>query len=200
MRKNWKTRRKRFSSIWTWKQDISWIGTGFLTYQSESCGSWRNCAEAWRRKRTLWRRSTQDLTSGKGPGTAGRTGKRTGKPGYPCQFTVWNGCKKNGYSQKKNQELVRRNPFLPYALILYRAGDGKAGTKMRQKHLYVFSSADCRKGKARGSPGEIHRINLYSFRESVFIFCLMKTCLDEEKLQAMIWEKRQEAGKNRRRQ
>ena len=25
---------------------------------------------------------------------------------------------KNGYSQKKNQELVRRNPFLPYALIL----------------------------------------------------------------------------------
>lgn len=28
--------------------------------------------------------------------------------------------KKNGYSQKKNQELVRRNPFLPYALILTR--------------------------------------------------------------------------------
>ena len=35
--------------------------------------------------------------------------------------------KKNGYSQKKNQELVRRNPFLPYALILTRQEMEKLG-------------------------------------------------------------------------
>ena len=39
--------------------------------------------------------------------------------------------KKNGYSQKKNQMLVRKNPFLPYALILTRQEIEKLGRNDR---------------------------------------------------------------------
>ena len=52
---------------------------------------------------------------------------------YSVKDTVYGmeWLKKNGYSQKKNQRLVRKNPFLPYALILTRQEIEKLGRNDR---------------------------------------------------------------------
>ena len=67
--------------------------------------------------------------------------------------------KKNGYSQKKNQMLVRKNPFLPYALILTRQEIEKLGRNDRN----VCTSFPV---------PIVEREKIEEFQE---IFCLMKT-------------------------
>lgn len=45
--------------------------------------------------------------------------------------------KKNGFTEKKNKEIVSKNPFLPYALILTRQ-ELKSYQKETERHILHF--------------------------------------------------------------
>lgn len=54
--------------------------------------------------------------------------------------------KKNGFTEKKNKEIVSQNPFLPYALILTRQ-ELKVIRKKR-RDMYFISDTHYREGKS----------------------------------------------------
>ncbi len=96
----------------------------------------------------------------------------------------------NGYPKKKNAELVKRNPFLPYSLILT---DSELKRLREQKDIYtslpvpVISRKDLEKGvvKGTGTVVELDGISFYlNFNEAF---------LDEELLARMIERKKHEA-------
>ena len=101
--------------------------------------------------------------------------------------------KKNGYSQKKNEELVRRNPFLPYALIL----SGQEMDKLAKNGRNICTSFPVPIVE-REKIEEIQEKctdKLVHFPGISFYILFNENLLDEEKLQEMIWEKKQELEK-----
>ena len=103
--------------------------------------------------------------------------------------------KKNGYSQKKNQELVRRNPFLPYALILTRQEIEKLGKNGRNV-CTSFPVPIVEREKIEELQ-ETYTDKIVSFPGISFYILFNENLLDEDKLQSMIWEKKQELEKIR---
>ena len=103
--------------------------------------------------------------------------------------------KKNGYSQKKNQELVRRNPFLPYALILTRQEIEKLGKNGRNV-CTSFPVPIVEREKIEELQ-EKYTDKIVSFPGISFYILFNENLLDEDKLQSMIWEKKQELEKIR---
>ena len=97
--------------------------------------------------------------------------------------------KKNGYSQERNQELVRRNPFLPYALIL----SGQEMDKLAKNGRNICTSFPVPIVE-REKIEEIQEKctdKLVHFPGISFYILFNENLLDEEKLQEMIWEKKQ---------
>ncbi len=95
--------------------------------------------------------------------------------------------KKNGYSQKKNRELVQSHPFLPYALIL---SDGEA-EKLKQLSGSIATGFPIpillrknlgQKAKGQASP-------LADFSDVQFYLLFNENLLDEEKLRQLVAEK-----------
>lgn len=101
--------------------------------------------------------------------------------------------KKNGYSQKKNQELVRRNPFLPYALILTRQEMEKLGRN--GKNICTSFPVPIVEREKLEEVQEKYADKIVRFPGISFYILFNENLLDEEKLQAMIWEKRQKLEK-----
>lgn len=97
--------------------------------------------------------------------------------------------KKNGYSHKKNQELVRKNPFLPYALILTRQEIEKLG-KSDRNICTSFPVPIVEREKIEEIQQE-YADKLVNFPGISFYILFNENLLDEEKLQTMIWEKKQ---------
>ena len=101
--------------------------------------------------------------------------------------------KKNGYSQERNQELVRRNPFLPYALIL----SGQEMDKLAKNGRNICTSFPVPIVE-REKIEEIQEKctdKLVHFPGISFYILFNENFLDEEKLQEMIREKKQELEK-----
>ena len=100
---------------------------------------------------------------------------------------------KNGYSQKKNQELVRRNPFLPYALIL----SGQEMEKLAKSGRNICTSfpVPIVEREKIEEIQEKYTDKLVHFPGISFYILFNENLLDEEKLQEMIWEKKQELEK-----
>ena len=101
--------------------------------------------------------------------------------------------KKNGYSQKKNQMLVRKNPFLPYALILTRQEIEKLGRNDRNV-CTSFPVPIVEREKIEEFQ-EKYTDKIVNFPGISFYILFNENLLDEEKLQAMIWEKKKELEK-----
>ena len=101
--------------------------------------------------------------------------------------------KKNGYSQKKNQELIHKNPFLPYALILSRQEVEKLGRS--DKNICTSFPVPI---VEREKIEEIQKKctdRMVRFSGISFYILFNESLLDEEKLQTMIWGKKQELEK-----
>lgn len=101
--------------------------------------------------------------------------------------------RKNGYSQKKNRELVQSHPFLPYALIL---SDGEA-EQLKKLSGSIPTSFPIpillrrqleQKAKGQGSP-------LVDFSDVQFYLLFNENLLDEEKLKQLIAEKQRQIEK-----
>lgn len=105
--------------------------------------------------------------------------------------------KKNGYSFQKNQEFVRQNPFLPYALILSRAEIEKLSVNgkdictsfpvpivEREKIENTRSKTEC-----MAKVIDLSNVSFYLF--------FNEKLLDEQMLQEMIYEKEQQIGRIR---
>ena len=103
--------------------------------------------------------------------------------------------KKNGYSQKKNQMLVRKNPFLPYALILTRQEIEKLGRNDRNV-CTSFPVPIVEREKIEEFQ-EKYTDKIVNFPGISFYILFNENLLDEEKLQAMIWEKKKEIGETK---
>lgn len=101
--------------------------------------------------------------------------------------------KKNGYSQKKNQELVRRNPFLPYALILTGQEIEKLG-KSGKNVCTSFPVPIVEREKLEAAREE-KEDKIIRFPEISFYILFNENLLDEEKLQLMLREKKRELEK-----
>ena len=114
---------------------------------------------------------------------------------YSVKDTVYGmeWLKKNGYSQKKNQMLVRKNPFLPYALILTRQEIEKLGRNDRNV-CTSFPVPIVEREKIEEFQ-EKYTDKIVNFPGISFYILFNENLLDEEKLQAMIWEKKKELEK-----
>nr|WP_294525954.1 hypothetical protein [uncultured Blautia sp.] len=103
--------------------------------------------------------------------------------------------KKNGFTKEQNQELVQKNPFLPYSLILTEKeihlleGQGK--------QIYTsFPVPVIQKEKLQEiNLASDHRV--LSFEGMGFYVFFNENLLDEEKLQQMILEKQQQLARIR---
>ena len=102
--------------------------------------------------------------------------------------------KKNGYSRKKNQELVHKNPFLPYALILTRQEMEKLGRN--GKNICTSFPVPIVERERLEEVQEKYTEKIVRFPGISFYILFNENLLDEEKLQAMIWEKKQQLEKN----
>ena len=101
--------------------------------------------------------------------------------------------KKNGYSKKKNQELVHKNPFLPYALILSRQEMEKLNKN--GKNICTSFPVPIVEREKIDAVQEICTDKIVTFPGISFYILFNENLLDEEKLQTMIWEKKQELEK-----
>ena len=101
--------------------------------------------------------------------------------------------KKNGYSQKKNEELVRRNPFLPYALIL--SGQEMDKLAKNGKNICTSFPVPIVEREKMEEIQEKCTDKLVHFPGISFYILFNENLLDEEKLREMIWEKKQELEK-----
>ena len=101
--------------------------------------------------------------------------------------------KKNGYSQERNQELVRRNPFLPYALIL--SGQEMDKLAKNGKNICTSFPVPIVEREKMEEIQEKCTDKLVHFPGISFYILFNENLLDEEKLREMIWEKKQELEK-----
>lgn len=103
--------------------------------------------------------------------------------------------KKNGYTQKQNQELVRRHPFLPYALIMTRQEmekfAGNAGNICTSFPVPIIEREKIEQVDQKCKDGIVHLDGIS------FYILFNENLLDEEMLQQMIWEKQQQLGRIR---
>lgn len=101
--------------------------------------------------------------------------------------------KRNGYSREKNQKLVQKNPFLPYALILSR----QEMEKLRNSNRNICTSfpVPIVEREKMEEIQEKYADKMVQFPGISFYILFNENLLDEEKLQAMIWEKKQELEK-----
>lgn len=101
--------------------------------------------------------------------------------------------KKNGYSRKKNQELVHKNPFLPYALILTRQEMEKLGRN--GKNICTSFPVPIVERERLEEVQEKYTEKIVRFPGISFYILFNENLLDEEKLHEMIWEKKQQLEK-----
>ena len=101
--------------------------------------------------------------------------------------------KKNGYSQKKNQMLVRKNPFLPYALILTHQEIEKLG-KSNRNVCTSFPVPIVEREKIEEFQ-EKYADKIVNLPGISFYILFNENLLDEEKLQFMILAKQRELEK-----
>lgn len=103
--------------------------------------------------------------------------------------------RKNGFTETENRELVRRNPFLPYALILPRREvemlSGQNGAVFTSSPVPVVAREDLeRDGRPGGSP-----VISYDAKEKPavsFYILFNENLLNEEKLAGLVREKEQQ--------
>ena len=97
---------------------------------------------------------------------------------------------KNGYSQKKNQELVRRNPFLPYALIL----SGQEMEKLAKSGRNICTSfpVPIVEREKIEEIQEKYTDKLVHFPGISFYILFNENLLDEEKMEIMIEQKQKD--------
>ncbi len=102
--------------------------------------------------------------------------------------------KRNGYSEKKNHELVKRHPFLPYALILSEGEVEKlsksCGSIPTAFPIPIILRKDLEE-KAAAEEGKI-----FHFSGISFYLLFNEMLLDEEKLQQLVEQKRRQIEKN----
>ena len=101
--------------------------------------------------------------------------------------------KKNGYSRKKNQELVHKNPFLPYALILTRQEMEKLGRN--GKNICTSFPVPIVERERLEEVQEKYTEKIVRFPGISFYILFNENLLDEEKLHEMIWERKQQLEK-----
>lgn len=103
--------------------------------------------------------------------------------------------KKNGYTQKQNQELVSRHPFLPYALILTRQEIEKFVSQAKNIctsfPVPIIEREKIEEIQQKCTDKMVH------FPGVSFYILFNENLLDEEKLQQMIWEKEQQLDRIR---
>lgn len=102
---------------------------------------------------------------------------------------------KNGYREEENVELIRRHPFLPYALILSKSDverlKNNAGTNYTSFPIpIVFREALAEKRKERTG-------NLVSLDGVSFYVLFNENLLNEDKLRLLVQEKEQQLQKKR---
>ncbi len=101
--------------------------------------------------------------------------------------------KKNGYSKKKNEELVQNHPFLPYALILSEGEVEKlsklTGTVPTAFPIPIILRKDLEQQEARGEGNVLH------FQNLSFYVLFNENLLDEEKLAKLVAEKQRQIEK-----
>lgn len=101
--------------------------------------------------------------------------------------------KKNGYSEKRNQELVRSHPFLPYALILSEGEMEKLshfeGNVPTAFPIPIILRKDLEQNTAR------EQRNLQQFPQISFYVLFNEKLLDEEKLSQLVEEKERQIAK-----
>lgn len=101
--------------------------------------------------------------------------------------------KKNGYSQKKNRELVQNHPFLPYALILSE-GEAEKLSRFRGSIPTGFPIPIVLR-KSLEQKGKEKDGNLLAFPGIRFYVLFNENLLNEEKLQQLALEKQREIDK-----
>ncbi len=131
--------------------------------------------------------------------------ERGGAPELPEEFTAMleeNGIhpvygaewlKKNAFSQEKNQELIRRHPFLPYALLL----SGREMIRLTEIPEYVSMPfpVPVLLREALEQPAEAQEGAVQTFSGVRFYVWFNGDLLDEEKLRELLAEKEQRIEK-----
>lgn len=103
--------------------------------------------------------------------------------------------KKNGYSEKKNKELVKKNPFLPYALILSK----QEFEKMFLYKELIYTSfpipiilrEQLEEDSEKAKNGMIHLSNIH------FYVLFNEALLNEKKLKLLLEERQEQQQKKR---
>ncbi len=101
--------------------------------------------------------------------------------------------KKNGYPEKRNQELVRCNPFLPYALILSEQELEKlAGSR---KELYTSSPIPIVLRERLEEDKDADGGGIQIFSDVSFYVFFNEDLLNEEKVRSLVQEKERQIQK-----
>lgn len=100
---------------------------------------------------------------------------------------IWNGvAEKNGFTEKKNKEIVSQNPFLPYALILTRQ-ELKSWQKETERHILHFGT-DYREENLESI--KLDRTQSFVKMQDIHFYILFnENLLGEEKMEIMIEQK-----------
>ncbi len=101
--------------------------------------------------------------------------------------------KKNGYAKKKNQELVQKNPFLPYSLILSE----EEIEKLSQFHGTISTGFPIPIIPRKNLEEKVEQEegNVFHFPKISFYLLFNKNLLDEEKLRELVEEKQRQIEK-----
>lgn len=102
---------------------------------------------------------------------------------------------KNGFSEEKNKELVRRHPFLPYALILPGAELDKLSR--HQGNICTSAPIPIIVREQLEEQGETYEGNIHHMSGVSFYVLFNENLLDEEKLRLLIEKKEQEINQIR---
>lgn len=98
--------------------------------------------------------------------------------------------KKNGLSEKENIEIIKKNPFIPYSLIM----DSKQVEILKKEPLNIFTSTPIVIVKRESIKANIasDNENVINFDGIDFFISFNKKLLSEEELKRLIQEKKQE--------
>ncbi len=104
---------------------------------------------------------------------------------HPVHGMEW--LKKNGYPEEKNRELARRNPFLPYSLVLTE-GEAEKLRQMRGSVPTSFPIPILLRSEL-GQGEEAGGASLLELPGARFYLLFNENLLDEEKLRQLVAEK-----------